>query len=154
MRIAIGGDHRGHDAILHLAERLKSLGHEVRTLGPVTREPCDYTDGAYAVARAVADGSAEFGVLVCGTGIGTCMTANKVDGIRAALVHDEITAQMSRSHNDANVVCLSADLLGIRLMDKIIDTCIGTTFSGGRHARRVKKLGAIERGEDPSRITD
>ncbi|MBL0921634.1 MAG: ribose 5-phosphate isomerase B [Phycisphaerales bacterium] len=154
MRIAIGGDHRGHDAIVHLADHLRGMGHEVQVLGPLTREPCDYTDGAFAVANAVADQKADFGVLVCGTGIGTCISANKVRGIRAALVHDEITAQMSRSHNDANVVCLSADLLGIRLMDKIIDTCLTTTFSAGRHMRRVRKLAAIERGEDPAKAAE
>lgn len=154
MRIAIGGDHRGHDAIVHLADHVRAMGHEASLLGPVSRDPCDYTDGAFAVARAVSAGEADFGVLVCGTGIGTCMSANKVDGIRAALVHDEITAQMCRSHNDANIVCLSADLLGIRLMDKIIDTCLNTPFSAGRHSRRVKKLAAIERGEDPTQTVD
>ncbi len=154
MRIAIGGDHRGHDAIVHLSEHLRALGHDVQTLGPVSREPCDYTDPAFAVASAVSGGKADMGVLICGTGIGTCIAANKMKGIRAALVHDEITAQMSRSHNDANVICLSADLLGIRLMDKIVDTCVNTEFSGGRHARRVKKIGAIEDGQDPAGMAD
>src|SRR5690606_13310452 len=99
-------------------------------MGPCTRESSDYTDAAWAVGSAVAQGRVEFGVLICGTGIGTCISANKIPGVRAALVHDEITAQMSRSHNDANIICMSGDLLGIRLIEKIVDICLSTPFLG------------------------
>lgn len=150
MKIAIGGDHRGHEAVLRLGEHLRAKGHEVRVLGPATRESSDYTDAAWAVGSAVAQGRVEFGVLICGTGIGTCISANKIPGVRAALVHDEITAQMSRSHNDANIICMSGDLLGMRLIEKIVDICLATPFSGGRHAKRLEKLTQIERGVDPT----
>ncbi len=151
MKIAIGGDHRGIEAIQHLSKHLASRGHEVELLGPATRESSDYTDAAWAVGHAVADHTAEFGVLICGTGIGTCISANKIPGVRAALVHDEITAQMSRSHNDANIICMSGDLLGIRLIEKIVEICLATPFSGGRHAKRLKKLTEIENGRDPTK---
>lgn len=152
MKLAVGGDHRGFDAVHRIGEHLSSRGHEVRIAGPCTRESCDYTDAAWAVGSAVAGGEAQMGILVCGTGIGTCIAANKIPGVRAALVHDEITAQMSRSHNDANVVCLSADLLGMRLIEKIIEICLSTPFSGGRHAKRLRKIAEIEQGRDPMTI--
>lgn len=154
MKIALGGDHRGFDAIARVAERLRSEGHEVEILGPHTREPSDYPDASWAVAQAVAKGAAQMGVLIDGTGLGTSIAANKVRGIRAALVHDEITAEMSRTHNDANVICLSADLLGMALIFKIIDTCLKTPFSDGRHNRRVRKIAAMEQGLDPSTIRE
>lgn len=154
MRIALGGDHRGFDAITRLQERLRHEGHHVSVLGPFTREPCDYPDAAWAVAHAVARGEADMGLLIDGTGLGASIAANKVKGIRAALVHDEITAEMSRTHNDANVICLSADLLGIALIFKIIDTCLKTPFSGGRHSRRLTKIAAIEQGSDPTKLRD
>lgn len=154
MRVAIGGDHRAQDAIPRLAEHVRAAGHDVVVLGPSTIESSDYPDAAYSVAASVAKGNVDFGVLICGTGIGTCIAANKVGGIRAALVHDEITAEMSRSHNNANVICMSADLLGIRLMCQIIDTCLRTDFSGGRHQRRVRKIEAIEKGQDPLSIRE
>ena len=112
--------------------------------------PCDCPDRAYQVGTLIASGRADRGVLLCGTGIGMSMAANKVAGVRAALVYDELTAQLARSHNDANVMCLSADLLGLRLIEKIVERFITTEFEGGRHARRVEKLSIIERGEDPS----
>lgn len=154
MKLAVGGDHRGFDAVQRIHEHLASRGHEVRVMGPCTRESCDYTDAAWAVGNAVASGEAQMGILVCGTGIGTCIAANKIPGVRAALVHDEITAQMSRSHNDANIVCLSADLLGMRLIEKIIEICLTTPFSGGRHAKRLRKLAEIEHGRDPMTVVN
>ncbi|TVQ64009.1 MAG: ribose 5-phosphate isomerase B [Phycisphaerales bacterium] len=150
MIIAMGSDHRGFDSLKHIADHLRSKGHDVRILGPDAHETCDYPDAAYLVAAAVAAGEAEFGVLMDGTGIGSCIAANKVRGVRAALLNDELSAQMSRSHNDANVVCLPADLLGVRLMFAIIETCLNTPFSAGRHARRNEKIAAIERGENPA----
>ena len=150
MKLALSADHRGVGATRQLADRLRSQGHEILLLGGMSGETCDYPDPAYAVGRAVAKGDAERGILLCGSGIGMCIAANKVKGIRAALVHDELTAEMSRSHNDANVLCLSADLLGQRLIEKIVDIWLGTAFQGGRHERRVKKIHAIENGVDPA----
>src|SRR5947207_10805444 len=146
MKLALSADHRGVGATRQLADRLRSQGHEIQLLGAMSGETCDYPDPAYAVGRAVSSGQAERGILLCGSGIGMSIAANKVKGVRAALVHDELTAEMSRSHNDANVVCMSADLLGQRLIEKIVDIWLGTPFQGGRHERRVKKIHAIENG--------
>ena len=154
LRLAIGGDHRGVDAVKHVADRLRKQGHEIQVFAPADGASCDYPDQAWRVGKAVAGGEARFGLLFCGSGVGMCIAANKVPGIRAALVHDEITAEMSRSHNDANVVCISADLLGIGLIDKIVDTWLKTEFQGGRHARRVRKIQAIEEGRDPTTVTE
>jgi ribose 5-phosphate isomerase B len=153
MRVAIGSDHRGVSSVEHIAEQMRSRGHEVVMIaGPVGSEPCDYPDAAYRVGRAVAEGRADTGVLVCGTGIGVSIAANKVHGVRAAVAHDEITAALSRTHNDANVLCLSADLLGQRLIEKIVDKFMASEFEGGRHARRLAKVAAIEAGHDPATV--
>lgn len=152
MKVAMGSDHRGAEAIAALRDKLLSDGHEVEVFGANSAEPCDYPEVALDVANRVRDGSADRGMLICGTGIGMCIAANKVDRVRAALVSDELTAQLSRSHNDANVLCLSGDLLGQRLIEKIAQVFLETSFAGGRHARRVAKIGAIERGEDPAGI--
>ncbi len=149
MKLALSADHRGVAATRQLADRLRSLGHEVTLVGNLSGEMCDYPDAAYAVGEMVRKGEADRGILLCGSGIGMCIAANKVRGVRAALVHDELTAEMSRSHNDANVICLSADLLGQRLIEKIIDIWLGTQFLGGRHERRVKKIAAMEEGGSP-----
>ena len=105
----------------------------------------DYPDAAREVGGLVAEGKADFGILLCGTGVGMCIAANKINGVRAAAVHDEITAELSRAHTDANILCLSADLLGQRLIEKIIEMFLKTPFEGGRHSRRVDKIRAIER---------
>ena len=152
MRIALSADHRGTTAIKQLAEKLARDGHEAALLGDCSGVACDYPENAHPVALAVSKREADLGVLICGTGIGMAIAANKVKGVRAAVVHDELTAEISRSHNDANVLCMSADLLGQRLIEKIVDVWIGTAFSGGRHARRVHKIEAIERGEDPAGV--
>ena len=154
MKIAIGADHRGHASARSIADRLTAQGHEVAIIGALDGKSCDYPERAYLVGKAVASKRADVGVLICGTGIGMSIAANKVPGVRAAVVHDELTAQLSRSHNDANVLCLSADLLGQRLIDTIVDTWIGTEFEGGRHARRVHKVEAIEKGQDPATVHD
>ena len=145
MRIAIGGDHRGVEAKARLVSTLKQLGHEVVDVGTHAPESVDYPDYAADVARRVGNGGADRGILVCGTGIGMCIAANKVRGVRAAPCHDVITAEMSRRHNDANVLCLSADLLGEDLMERMLRIWLETPFEGGRHARRVEKIGRIER---------
>lgn len=150
MKLALSADHRGVGATRLLADRLRSQGHEVEILGAMSGETCDYPDPAYLVASSVAHKRSDLGILVCGSGLGMSIAANKVRGVRAALVHDELTGELSRSHNDANVLCLSADLLGQRLIEKIVDVWLTTPFQGGRHERRVKKIAAIENGEDPT----
>jgi ribose 5-phosphate isomerase B len=146
MKIAIGSDHRGFEAKARIITILHQLGHEVFDAGPHGRESADYPDFAFEVARAVGEGRAERGILICGTGIGMCIAANKVRGVRAAPCHDCVTAEMSRRHNDANVLCLSADLLGEDLIDRMVRIWLETAFEGGRHARRVEKITRFESG--------
>jgi ribose 5-phosphate isomerase B len=136
-----------------VCESLRRDGHEVELFVPPKGESCDYPEVAWRVSRRVVEGAAQLGVLICGSGVGMCIAANKIKGIRAASVHDEITAEISRSHNDANVICVSADLLGRALVEKIVNLCINTHFSGGRHTRRLQKILAIEAGEDPTTMT-
>ncbi len=150
MKIAIGSDHRGQKTAEHIAEHLVSLGVEVKRMGACSTQACDYPESAYQVGMAIRQGEVDAGILICGTGIGMSMAANKMHGIRAAVVHDELTSQLSRTHNDANVLCLSADLLGERLIEKIVDVWIKSDFEGGRHARRVAKMAMIEQGHDPA----
>lgn len=148
MKLAIGSDHRGRDAALHLETRLRNAGHEIVALSiPESGAISDYPDPALIVATSVSKASADRGILICGTGLGMSIAANKVHGVRAAAVHDEVTAELSRSHLDANICCLSADMLGIRLMEKIVDHWIELEFEGGRHQRRVEKIKQIEDGE-------
>ncbi len=144
MRIAIGSDHRGFDVKRRIVTLLTDMKHEVLDLGPVSKESVDYPDFAFEVARAIGEGRAERGILVCGTGIGMCIAANKVVGVRAAPCHDSITAEMSRRHNDANILCLSADLLGEELIERMVRIWLDTPFEAGRHARRVDKIVRFE----------
>jgi ribose 5-phosphate isomerase B len=145
MTLAIGADHAG----LELKEQLKAWliqsGHQVLDFGTHTPDSVDYPDYAIQVAEAVAAGKAERGLLVCGTGIGMAMTANKVHGIRAAFCPDLFTARMSREHNDANVLALGGRLTGRDLAVEILRMWLETEFAGGRHARRVDKIGDAER---------
>jgi ribose 5-phosphate isomerase B len=152
MKIAIGADHRGEAAMKSLVPQLRAAGHEVTIWGDCGGQACDYPDQAYLVGKAVSSGKAARGILICGSGIGVSIAANKIKGIRAALVFDDVAAGMSRSHNDSNVICLSADTTPSKEILQIVDTWLKTPFEGGRHARRVKKIEAIERGEDPTRI--
>jgi ribose 5-phosphate isomerase B len=144
MRIAIGSDHRGVQQRQRLIGLLERLGDEVVDCGSFGDEPVDYPDVAADVARRVATGSVDRGILLCCTGVGMAIAANKVAGVRAATCHDEVTAEMSRRHNDLNVLCLSAEMLGQDVQDKIIRTWLSTPFEGGRHARRVGKIAALE----------
>ena len=144
MKIAIGSDHRGFEAKSRIVSILHQLGHEVFDAGPHSSESVDYPDYGLEVAKAVGEGRAERGILICGTGIGMCIAANKVRGVRAAPCHDCITAEMSRRHNDANVLCLSADLLGEELIDRMVRMWLEAEFEGGRHARRVDKITRFE----------
>lgn len=145
--IAIGCDHGGYQlkqaVIRHLADR----GIDFHDFGTYSEESCDYPDYGEAVGRAVASGECERGIVVCGTGIGISIAANKVRGVRCALCGDCFSAQMAREHNDANVLALGARVLGTGLALKIVDTFLDSSFAGGRHERRVAKLMAIEGGE-------
>ncbi|MFO0874863.1 MAG: ribose 5-phosphate isomerase B [Phycisphaerales bacterium] len=154
MRIALGTDHRGVETARGLVPYLEAKGHEVVVLGECSGSSCDYPDSAFLVGRAVSSGQFDRGILVCGSGIGMSIAANKVDGVRAALVQDELTAELSRSHNDANVLCLSGDLIGQTLAKRIVDVWTTTPFEGGRHGRRVTKIAAIEKGVDPAKVTN
>ena len=152
MRIALGADHRGDAAAKTLLGHLRQNGQDVTLLGDCHGQPCDYPDQAYLVARAVSEGEADRGILICGSGIGVSIAANKVPGIRAALVYDEVNAALSRSHNKANVLCLSADTTPMKELTSIIAIWLKTDFEGGRHERRVRKIEAIEHGEDPRNL--
>lgn len=145
MKIAVGSDHRGFEAKERIKAVLQELGMSVVDHGAHSNEACDYPDMALSVASAVSRGESDRGILLCGSGLGVSMSANKVAGIRAALCHDELTAQMSRRHNDANVLCLPADLLGDSLMRSMVRTWLKTEFEGGRHARRVNKIREYEK---------
>ena len=146
MRVCLASDHRGFSAKGKLVAMLREKGHEVTDWGTHSTESCDYTDFGGPVSQKVAAGEFDAGVLLCGTGIGMSITANKVPGIRAALCHDELTAELSRRHNDANVLCLPADLVGEELLRRIVEVWLTTPFDGGRHARRLKKLTELEHG--------
>lgn len=147
MKIAIGADHRGYNAKTHIKAVLGELGEEVIDFGTDSTKPADYPDPAGAAARAVQNGQADLGILFCGTGIGMSITANKLHGIRAALCHDELTAEMARRHNNSNMLCLPADLVGNALMRRIVEVWLKTPFEGGRHQARIEKIGEIEKAQ-------
>jgi len=151
MRVAVAADHRGRTIKEMVVVLLNEHNHDVLDMGTNSSRSCDYPDLGYKAARAVADGAVERGILVCGTGIGMSIVANKVDGVRAAVCNDELSAEISRRHNDANVLCLAADVLGEDLIRRIVIAWLNTEFEGGgRHSRRVAKIGYIERGMDPA----
>lgn len=152
MKIALGSDHRGDDAADALAEHLRSAGHDVSIIGERGPDSRDYPDAAWQVGRTVADGDADVGVLLCGSGNGVAIAANKIDGIRAAVAGDEQAAEMARRHNDANVLAVGTDHLDDHRIGSIVDAWLNAPFDGGRHARRVRKIAAIERGIDPTTI--
>jgi len=149
MKVAVASDHRGYESKTLIKGLLENLGHECVDFGTDGNSPVDYPDLAYAAGTAVADGDAERGILICGTGIGMCIAANKLKGIRAALCFDEINARVSRQHNNANVLCLSGDLLGENSIRRIVEIWLSTDFNDGRHERRVHKIDMIEQGLDP-----
>jgi len=143
--IAIGADHGGFELKARIAERLRTGGYLVHDCGTGSSEAVDYPDFAHAVARLVAAGTCRWGIVIDGAGIGSCMTANKVPGIRAALCYDISSARNSREHNHANVLTLGARLIGDGLAMEIVDTWLATPWGAGRHAGRVDKITAIER---------
>ncbi len=144
MRIAAGSDHAGYALKSALVERLRARGVDVVDVGTHDTSSTDYPDWAERVARAVTAGDATFGLLVCGTGQGMAMAANRVPGVRAAVVADTFSARATRAHNDANVLCLGQRVVGGGLAEDILDAFLATPFEGGRHANRVAKLTALE----------
>ncbi len=145
MRIAVGTDHRGFEAKQKLADALRRDGHEVIDCGTNSAEPCDYPDPAFRVATRVSKGEADRGVLICMSGIGMAIAANKVRKVRAGLCHKSATAKLSREHNDTNVLVLSS-MEALEPMETIVRAWLATPFEGGRHERRVEKITLIENG--------
>lgn len=147
MKIAVGSDHRGLQLKTKLTQLLDELGpgtHEVVDVGTDDNASVDYPDFASKVSRMVSEGEADRGILICGTGIGMAITANKFPGVRAITCSDELTAEMCRRHNDVNVLCLSGDMLGERSINGMIEIWLTTEFEGGRHARRLDKIRDLE----------
>ena len=140
MKIAVASDHRGYQVKQKILRQLADLGHEAVDLGPATADRVDYPDFAAKVSTAVAANDVERGILICGSGIGMSTAANRFHGVRAALCHDDLTAEMSRRHNDANVMSLSADLLGEQLVSRMVEIWVKTQFEGGRHQTRLEQL--------------
>lgn len=145
MKLAIGSDHGGVHLKEHIKKYLQDKGYEIEDFGTHGEESVDYPDFAAAVARAVAAGECERGILICGTGIGISIAANKIHGIRAALCGDAFSARMCREHNDANILCMGERVLGVGLAETIVDTYLSAAFQGGRHARRVQKIMDLEK---------
>jgi ribose 5-phosphate isomerase B len=154
MKVVVASDHRGYDAKQVVKAIVTQMGHECIDVGTDTATPVDYPDLAYMAGKSVSDSQADRAILICATGLGMSIAANKVRGVRAALCHDELSAQISRDHNDANVLCLSGDQLGEVLLRKVVEAWMTTEFSGGRHQRRVNKIAAIEQGRDPREVTN
>ena len=152
MKIAIASDHRGFEAKEQIKAILTQLCHETTDFGTNDSNPVDYPDMAYLASMAISNNQADRAILICATGIGMSIAANKIKGIRAVLCHDELSAQISRDHNNSNVLCLSGDQINEVLLRKIVEVWLATDFSGGRHERRVNKIAAIEQGKDPRKV--
>ncbi len=144
MKFYVGTDHAGIDLKNFTVELLKAKGHEVIDLGPFSKDRVDYPDYAVKVSQSVLEDEGSQGILICGSGIGMSMAANRFKGIRAALCHDAYTAQVARGHNDANILCFGERIVGQGVAESIIDAWIASSFEGGRHCGRVGKIEAIE----------
>ena len=144
MKLVCGSDHAGLRLKEELKKHLEEKGITVHDVGTHSNDSCDYPDYAVQVARAVGNREADLGLLVCGTGIGMAITANKIAGIRAASVSDTFSAHASREHNDANVLCIGERVVGVGLAKDILDAFLGAPFQGGRHAGRVAKINALD----------
>ncbi|MBU1658296.1 ribose 5-phosphate isomerase B [bacterium] len=144
MKFYIGTDHAGIDLKDYTVALLKEKGHEVIDLGPFSKDRVDYPDYAVKVCRRVLEDNSSQGILICGSGIGMSMVANRFSGIRAALCHDAYTAQVARGHNDANILCFGERIVGKGVAESILDSWIASSFEGGRHTRRVEKIEAIQ----------
>ena len=145
MIYAIGNDHGGIDLYDSVKEKLEDLGHEVIHLGTNSKDSVDYSDFAQKACQKVLDGQADFAILICGTGLGMSISANKIDGIRAACVSEAFSARMSRAHNNANCLCIGARVIGNETAKMIVEEFVKTEFEGGRHQRRVDKITEIEK---------
>ena len=144
MRFYIATDHAGYAYKEKIIEYIKAKGHDITDMGPESAERVDYPDYAQKCALAVKEDNDSFGILICGTGIGISIAANKIEGIRAALCHDAYTAAMSRAHNDAQILCFGQRVVGMGVIESMIDAFIGTPFEGGRHAQRVDKINHLD----------
>ena len=144
MKIAIGNDHAAVEMKNEIKAYLESKGHEVVNFGTDTSASCNYPEYGKAVGEAVASGEAECGVLICGTGVGISLAANKVKGIRAAVCSEPVTARLTKLHNNANIICFGARIVGIELAKEIVDAYLDAEFEGGRHQTRVDMIMAIE----------
>ncbi len=150
MKIAVASDHAGFELKDAIASKLSACGHEVTDFGTDSTESVDYPLYAEPAARAVGEGGAERGIFVCGSGVGVCMVANKIDGVRAVNGHDPAEAGMSRLHNDANVLCLSGSRFNLAQAVQIVHAFLNTDFEGGRHERRVGQITEIEKHKVPA----
>jgi ribose 5-phosphate isomerase B len=144
MKLLVGSDHGGFTLKGHLLKELEKAGHQVTDAGAYTADSVDYPDIAAALAKRVAEGEFERGIIVCGTGQGVAITANKVHGVRAAVVSDTFSAKMARAHNDANVLCLGERVVGSGLAMELVTAFLATAFEGGRHATRVDKIRQLD----------
>ncbi len=149
MRVAIGVDHRGFAVKDDLIDLLAAAGHEVLDLGTDSDESVDYPNFAAAVGRAIVDGQATRGIVVCGSGVGACVAANKIDGVRAAICHDTYSAHQGVEHDNMNLLCLGSDIVGLSLIAEVVRVFLGATFADSeeRYVRRLRKVEALERGE-------
>lgn len=145
MKIALGCDHGGYELKEHIKGVLEKLGHTYEDFGCHSKESCDYPDFGAAAARAVAEGRCDRGLVFCTTGIGISIAANKVKGIRCALCSEPLSAEMTRRHNNANMLAMGAGMVGKNLAERIVDTFLSTEFEGGRHERRVNLISEMER---------
>ena len=144
MKIALGCDHGGYDLKQHVVKVLERLGHEAEDFGCFSKESCDYPDSGSAAAKAVAEGKCDRGIVICTTGIGISIAANKVKGVRCAHCADCLQAEMTRRHNDANMMAIGAGFTGPSMAERMVEVFLSTEFEGGRHARRVDKMMALE----------
>ena len=147
MKIAIGNDHGGVELKRHLVQYLEGKGFEVVNFGSDVTESTDYPIYAERVSKAVVSGECDKGILICGTGIGISISANKIHGVRCALCSEPVSAQLARQHNDANIVAMGARTIGPVMAEEIVDVFLSTEFQGGRHQRRVDKIMMLDRGE-------
>ena len=145
MKIALGCDHGGYELKQYVIQVLEKLGHTYEDFGCFSLESCDYPDFGAPAARAVAEGRCDRGIVICTTGIGISITANKVHGIRCALCGDVVSAELTRRHNDANMLALGAGVTGVMTAERIVDAFLNTEFEGGRHARRVGLMMDVEK---------
>ena len=144
MKLAIGNDHAATEMKFEIMKYLESKGHEVINYGTDTLDRFDYPIAGYKVGKAVANGEVDFGICICGTGIGISLAANKVHGIRAAVVSETYSARYTRYHNDANVICFGSRVVGLEVAKDIVDAFLGAEYEGGRHQRRIDMLKEIE----------